>query len=169
MNNIWKITIAEQLGATIDMLDNAIVACPDNLWSDRSQKVEFWYLAYHTLFFLDLYLSGSLEGFNPPEPFTLSELDPAGVIPEQPYTKQELLNYLNHNRKKYKLTIESLTDEKASEKCSFKWLKEANRLDLIFTSIRHVQHHTAQLNLILRQQVDSAPRWVYKANVKLDE
>ncbi len=70
MNNIWKITIAEQLGATIDMLDNAIVACPDNLWSDRSQKVEFWYLAYHTLFFLDLYLSGSLEGFNPPEPFT---------------------------------------------------------------------------------------------------
>jgi hypothetical protein len=169
MNNIWKTTIAEQLGAAIDMLDNAIVACPDKLWSDHSQKVEYWYIAYHTLFFLDLYLSGSVEGFTPPAPFTLSELDPAGIIPEQPYTKEELQNYLNHNRRKCQLTIEALTDQRACEKCSFQWLKEVNRLDLIFISIRHVQHHTAQLNLILRQQVNSAPRWVSKAKINLSQ
>lgn len=169
MNNIWKRTIAEQLGATIDMLENAIVACPEKLWSDSSQKGEYWYIAYHTLFFLDLYLTGTLEGFSPPAPFTLSELDPAGIIPEQPYTKEELQNYLNHNRRKCQVTIEALTDERACEKCSFEWLKDVNRLDLIFTSIRHVQHHTAQLNLILRQQINSAPRWVFKAKIKLSE
>ena len=27
-------------------------------------------------------------------------------------------------------------------------------------NLRHVQHHTAQLNLLLRQRTDSAPRWV---------
>lgn len=169
MNNIWKRTIEEQLGAAIDMLENAIEACPEKLWSDRSEKVEYWYIAYHTLFFLDLYISGTLEGFSPPAPFTLSELDPAGIIPEQPYTKEELQNYLNYNRRKAKLTIEGLTEERAREKCSFEWLKEVNRLDLIFTSIRHVQHHTAQLNLILRQQINSAPRWVFKAKIKLSQ
>jgi hypothetical protein len=33
--------------------------------------------------------------------------------------------------------------------------------------MRHVQHHAAQLNLILRQQIDSAPRWVVKAKSPL--
>jgi len=32
--------------------------------------------------------------------------------------------------------------------------------------MRHVQHHAAQLNLILRQQIDSAPGWVAKAKAK---
>ena len=52
-----------QFGAAIDMLENAIRACPDELWSDRDRQPEFWYLAYHTLFFLDLYLADATEGF----------------------------------------------------------------------------------------------------------
>ena len=32
---------------------------------------EFWYVVYHALFWLDLYLSGAVEGFAPPAPFTL--------------------------------------------------------------------------------------------------
>lgn len=72
------------------MLENAVVACPDELWSDRSRQPEFWYVAYHTLFWLDFYFSEPLEEFAPPAPFTLEELDPAGVIPERPYTKAEI-------------------------------------------------------------------------------
>ena len=53
----WKRDVWRQFGAAIDMLDNAITACPDAVWDDRSRQPEFWYLAYHTLFFLDLYLS----------------------------------------------------------------------------------------------------------------
>jgi len=26
--------------------------------------------------------------------------------------------------------------------------------------VKHLQHHTAQLNLLLRQRLDAAPRWV---------
>jgi hypothetical protein len=36
-------------------------------------------------------------------------------------------------------------------------------LDMLENAVRacrHVQHHTAQLNLLLRQRTDSAPRWV---------
>jgi hypothetical protein len=31
---------------------------------------------------------------------------------------------------------------------------------MLLYNLRHVQHHAAQLNLILRQTVDAAPRWV---------
>jgi uncharacterized damage-inducible protein DinB len=32
--------------------------------------------------------------------------------------------------------------------------------ELLLYNVRHVQHHAAQLSLILRQTTDSAPGWV---------
>jgi hypothetical protein len=68
MDATWPSSVWRQFGAAIDMLDNAIRACPDELWGDRSQQPEYWYTAYHALFWLDLYLTGSVEGFAPPRP-----------------------------------------------------------------------------------------------------
>ncbi len=164
MDNTWKDLLWPQLGATIDMLENAVLACPDELWSDRSQQPEYWYLVYRTLFFLDLYLSGTLEGFAPPAPFNLDEIDPAGVLPERPYTKNEMLAYLEHGRRKARETLAAMTEEKGRQRAEFDWL-DASFAELILYSIRHVQHHAAQLNLILRQKTDSAPRWVAKAKI----
>ena len=161
MDTTWRAIIWQQFGAAIDMLENALLACPDELWSDRSQQLEFWYVAYHTLFWLDLYLSGSVEGFAPPAPFTLDELDPAGLLPERPYTKDELQTYLDHGRQKCRATIEALTEEKSQQRCGFEWV-DINFLELLLYNMRHVQHHAAQLNLILRQTINSAPRWVAK-------
>jgi len=158
----WRAIIWGQFGAAIDMLENALLACPGDLWGDRSQRPEFWYLVYHTLFFLDLYLSDSVEGFNPPAPFTLDELDPAGLLPERPYTKEELQSYLEHGRRKCQAAIEALTEEKARQCRRFASV-ESNVLELLLYNLRHVQHHTAQLNLILRQTTDSAPGWLAKA------
>ena len=49
--------VGSSFGASIDMLENAIQSCPDELWGDRARQPEFWYVAYHTLFFLDFYLA----------------------------------------------------------------------------------------------------------------
>jgi uncharacterized damage-inducible protein DinB len=162
LDTTWKAILWDQFGAAIDTLENALVAAPDQLWSDRSRRPEFWYLVYHTLVFVDLYLSGSLEGFHPPAPFTLDEVRPNGVLPEQAYTKDELQNYLEHCREKGRTTIEALTDERGCERCVFPWL-DISFAELLLYNMRHVQHHAAQLNLILRQTVDSAPRWVFRA------
>jgi hypothetical protein len=153
---IWR-----QFGAAIDMLENAIVVCPKEVWGDRPGFHEFWYIAYHTIFFLDYYMSESSEGFVPPEPFTLSELDPAGVLPDRVHTKDELLGYLLHGRNKCKARIEGLTDQTAHERCGFE-RPDISVAELLLYKMRHVQHHAAQLNLILRQKVDTAPRWVAK-------
>lgn len=156
----------QQFGATIDMLENAIVACPETIWSDRSRQPEFWYMAYHTLFFLDFYLSDSSEGFTPPKPFTLDELDPSGILPERVYTKQELLAYLGHGCKKCGAAIRDLTDERARQRCGFE-KPDVTVFGLLLYNMRHVQHHAAQLNLILRQNIDSAPGWVAKTRGQL--
>jgi len=161
MNITWRTIIWQQFGAAIDMLDNALRACPDELWRDRlwdnpSERPEysqFWYLVYHALFWLDLYLSGAVEGFAPPAPFTLDELDPAGLLPERPYTKDELQAYLDYGRKKCQATIEALTDETAQQRCRFRW-GELSFVELLLYNMRHVQEHAAQLNLMLGQCQD---------------
>jgi hypothetical protein len=162
MDDAWKSRLWRQFGAAIDMLENAIGACPDALWGDRGRRPEFWYVAYHTLFFLDLYLSGSVDGFAPPEPFNLDELDPAGVLPPRVYSKDELRAYLRHGRDKCRASIAAMTDEGARRICTFTWL-ELPYGELMLDNLRHVQHHAAQLNLILRQATDSAPGWVSRA------
>jgi hypothetical protein len=159
MDSTLKATLWQQFGAAIDMLENAITACPDRLWGDRALQPEFWYTAYHAIFWLDYYLSESEKKFSPPPPFTLSELDPAGVLPDRVYTRDELLTYLHHDRAKCRTAIEQLTDESGRERSTFS-RPELTLLELHFYNMRHVQHHAAQLNLLLRQSAIDAPRWV---------
>jgi len=157
----WKTLFWQQFGASIDMLENAMRACPEAVWGDRSQRPEFWYVAFHTLFYLDCYLSESEAKFSPPAPFTLDELDERGLLPERVYTKDELQKYLEHGRAKCGATIAVMTEEQANRRCGFSWL-DLSVAELLLYNMRHVQHHTGQLNLILRQKTDSAPRWVRK-------
>lgn len=169
MDTTWKTSLGQQFGAAMDMLGNAVAACPETLWQVRlwdddelPGAAEFWYIVYHTLFWLDLYLTGTVEGFAPPAPFTLDELDPAGLLPDRVYTREELQAYLEHNRRKCRATIEALTDEQAGRRCHFPW-GEISFAGLLLDNMRHVQEHTAQLNLILGQKAGWSPRWVAQA------
>src|SRR5215469_17436342 len=125
MDPLWSNALWQQFGAAIDSLENALVACPASLWNERLwgsssappvpvEFSQFWNIAYHTLFWLDLYLCGSLEGFAPPAPFTMED-------PERAYTKDELQAYLRHTRTKCRTTLAALTPEKASQSCEFPW------------------------------------------------
>ena len=162
MNDFWKNAVWSQFGAAIDMLEHAAQACPDELWGDRSRQPEFWYVLFHALFYLDLYLSESDVGFTPPAPFTLDELDDRGLKPERVYTREELMRYLRHGREKCRSTISALTEERLRERSGFSWL-EIPVGEVLLYNMRHVQHHAAQLNLLLRQAGVSVPSWVRKA------
>lgn len=147
-----------QLGGALQMLENAIVACPAEVWGTERRPHEFWYLAYHTLFWTDYYASESTDGFRPPQPFTLDELDPVGVLAARVYSKDELLGYLEFAREKNRALIQSLTSEKAQQRFVNEY-KKFSLLELVIYNTRHVQHHAAQLNLLLRQRTDSTPGW----------
>ncbi|GHO99423.1 hypothetical protein KSF_094710 [Reticulibacter mediterranei] len=179
MDLLWRNTLWQQFGATIDMLENALLTCPDTHWYGRLWPADsdlppeasaFWYITYHTLFWLDLYLTGKQEGFAPPAPFTLDELDPAGVLPERPYSKEELHSYLRYLRKKCQTTIAELSDEQSYQQINFPWTrgKPMSFLGLLLYTMRHVQEHAAQLNLFLGQNgIDGVTNWV--ALAKADE
>lgn len=159
----WRTSVWQQYGAAIDMLKEAIQLCPDHLWTtvlwkdtDDARYGEFWFIAYHTLFWLDLFLTGSAEGFVPPPPFSRT------TLPEQPYTKEQVLAYLSQCRSRCQSTIEMLTEEKAQQRCVFKWM-EPSYLELQMYSMRHIQEHAGQLSLVLGQQGVTGFDWIARA------
>jgi hypothetical protein len=156
--SLWK-----QFGAAIDMLENAIVYCPADHW-DTERK--FWYNAYHCLFYLDYYLTLQPQSFSPPAPFGFSEFDPAGAMPERTYTKQELLGYLKASREKCHSLIGALTPELAANRWKNEY-RDFSVFEILLYNLRHVQHHAAQLNLLLRQSIDDVPRWVSQTKADL--
>ena len=158
--NFWRSVIRRQFHAAIDMLGNAIHACPDTVWFDQRPH-SFWYLAFHTLFFVDLYLSEEDESrFHPPPPFGLTELE-EGVLPERAYRKDELLDYVAHCRKRLDAVLAAMTETWVTNPCPFSFRRMSNG-ELLLYNMRHVQHHAAQLYMRLRQETDSAPAWVSK-------
>jgi hypothetical protein len=169
MNILWKQIIWHQFGATIDTLDEVVRACPDDLWharlwdnpSERPEYSQIWYRVYHTLFWLDLYLFGAEEGFQPPAPFALIEME-EDDLPDRAYTKDELLAYLQHGRRRCKATIDALTDETARRIHRFPW-GEVTFVELLLYNMRHVQDHASQLSLLLGQKGVSVRDWVITA------
>ena len=69
--------------------------------------------------------------------------------------------------KKCRTFIDSLTEKKMEER----WIEGPEQQDMnyavpeiLFYNMRHVQHHAAQLNLLLRQKISRSPEWVFRAD-----
>jgi DinB superfamily len=157
-----------QFGASIDMLINVVSNCPDEYFLDNKR---FYYIAFHSTIFLDYYLTIPPKDFSPLLSFT--QKDPEDrpkeaiddLIPDKFYSKQEIVEYLKQSREKCRELIESLTDEKLKER-----FKEGNEpqdmdypiLEILLYNLRHTQHHTAQLNMMLRQYNDKHMEWAFR-------
>lgn len=153
-----------QFGASLDMLENSIKMCPDENWDTA---LDFWYIAYHCIFWTDYYLTIEPHTFAPPPPFTFSEFDPSGKKPDCIYTQTEVIEYLEHCRRKAYQLISALSLNQLNDR----WVndyKDFSLLEVLLYNMRHVQHHAAQLNLLLRQTIDNAPNWVGQAK-KMDK
>jgi len=164
MEAFLKEIIWQQFGASIDMLENALAACPDKLWNTPEK---FWYNAYHTLFWLDYYLSVDPKNFSPPAPFTLSEFDAGAALPEPAYSKTALLAYLAFGRKKCRDLIAGLPPDDTHLRF-INDKKNYSITEILLYNMRHVQHHAAQLNLLLRQAGYEPPHWVSRTKESIE-
>ena len=164
MEESLKAILWKEFGAAIDMLENAVDACPESLWNGESK---FWYNAYHVIFFLDYYLTEEEDKFHPPVPFTLSEFNPDGELPESVYDKSELITYIRYCREKCRKLISELNDENLQKRFINKY-RNYSRLEIIIYNMRHVQHHAGQLNLLLRQNGIEPPDWVSRTKTELE-
>jgi hypothetical protein len=178
-NSLYK-EMWSQFGAAIDMFENAVEKCPDKLWN-YNYKTEaevtdpkdinelrscFWYVAYHTLFFLDYYLDLKPHSFKMPVAFHQREEDFDEVLPPKFYSKEELLDYIKHCRYKLQVLLSDMDDEKAALRWKTSW-RDFSITEMCLYNLRHVQHHTGQLNLMLGKIDHSLPIWVSQTKVLL--
>lgn len=169
MNKTITEALWNQFGASIDMLISAITNCPSDYFQTNKR---FYYIAFHSTIFLDYYLTIPPSDFSPLLPFTQKEppdrpkeaID--DLIPDKIYSKQEMVEYLKQSREKSRQLIYAMTDEKLNER--FKEGDEPTDMDypileILLYNLRHTQHHVAQLNLLLRQDIDKHMAWSFRA------
>lgn len=164
-----KEIVWNQFGASIDMLINVISNCPNNYF-ERNPR--FYYIAFHSTIFLDYYTTFPPSNFSPMLSFTKEEPEERpkeaidDLIPDKIYSKQEITDYLKQIREKCRQLIDSLTEENLNVR--FKEGDEPNDMDypileILLYNLRHTQHHTAQLNMLIRQDLDKHMEWSFRA------
>lgn len=178
MNQIFQESLWKNFAAVIDMLKNIIVICPDEIWQ---KEREIFYMTYHTTIFLDYYLTRPVKDFHPDLPYTIGDPDhlPSkaidDVIPNQFYSREELLTYISAIREKCKKLIK----QTPMEEFTGRWINDDeinmhdlcpslvikyNLLEILLYNFRHVQHHVGQLNLLLRQKANVAVEWISQSD-----
>ena len=142
--------IQSQYLAALEMLKQVIVLCPAASWDAPGDTDKFWNKAYHTLFYAHLYLQETEQHFQPWE----KHHDPDTG---QPFTQDEVLEYLGFVEKQIKERVPALNLEMES---GFSWLP-FGKLELQLYNIRHIQQHTGELYERLdREQIKL--NWVSK-------
>ena len=150
MTQYLRNLLAGQFDASLCMLNECIASCPAEHWEGMIASLTFRQVAYHTLFFVDLYLSPGERAFE------LRELHQRGGDEREPYPgkgleKRETLAYLSICRDKMTATLAGETEQSLQGPCGFSWRKDVTRGELHVYNIRHVQHHTGQLSAFLRR------------------
>jgi len=148
-----KQILAGQFEASLCMLNQCVQNCPPQHWEGKIANDTFRQVAYHTLFFTDLYLSPDEQAFE------LRDIHHRGgderkPVPGAGLAKDETLSYLAIVRQKMIETLAHETREFLEGPCGFSW-RRISRGELHIYNLRHVQHHTGQLSAYLRR-IDEA-------------
>ena len=163
-----KRILKSQYGASLAMLRASTEACPDALWYDATPKNAFWQVAYHTLFFMHLYLQPDEQAFRPWPGHQANvqhadgiggDADPGSALPRipSPYSKSDVLAYCDFCERMLDDAVECLDLESTTS--GFYWYP-MSKLEHQLVNIRHVQHHAAQLADRLRAHLGIGVSWV---------
>ena len=160
----FKRATISQYRAALAMLEQAIKECPEPMWDAPDPPNRFWQVAYHSLFFVHLYLSDSLDDFRPwhkhKEGYEALGHRPDSSEPPEVETlsKEVVLEYLIFCQGEVTEKVSALDVEAPS---GFHWLP-FDKMELQFYNIRHLVLHTGELceRLGTRARIDV--NWVGK-------
>lgn len=161
MIEYFRMILTGQFDAALCMLRDCIRKCPEGHWEGKIANDTFRQIAYHTLFFVDLYMSPGEDAFQLRECHARGGDERSSMAASAGLTKEETLAYLAICRQKALDTLASETAESLRRDSGFSWLP-FTRGELHLYSLRHVQHHTGQLSASLRKVVEDGERWWVK-------
>lgn len=145
--------LKSQYHASLAMLRDAVARCPADEWTSPAHKNAFWQLAYHTLFFTHLYLQRDESTFER----WAHHRGPDDGTEREPYSQAEVLDYWAFCDRLVDDAVDALDLD--SPESGFRWYR-MSKLEHQFVTLRHIQHHAAQLADRLRSAADLGTRWV---------
>jgi hypothetical protein len=164
--------LKSQYHASLAMLRQTIDRCPDELWASGEYRNSFWRIAYHALYYTDLYLYPNEYAFRPwqhhqtriqhmddaPEPVEEPWLELPHQPPRtgKPYTKAQILEYWKLCDDKVDGALDAM--DLADPESGFSWYK-LPKAEHQIVSIRHIQHHTGQLSDRVRARANVGIAW----------
>ena len=144
-----KRILTAQFDAALCMLNQCAAACRPKDWEGKIANDTFRYVAYHTLFFADLYLTADENAFVLRDLHHLGGDERGhGLSPGLP--KDQLLAYVPIVRQKTIEIIAAETPESLDGPSGFAYRK-FSRAELHLYNIRHIHHHVGQLSAYLRR------------------
>ena len=153
-----KTILTGQFEAALCMLNDCLVRCPPEHWEDKIANDSFRQVAYHTLFFVDLYMSPTEEAFALRDLHHRGGDERASTMPSLGLPKDDALAYVRICRQKTLYTLASETARSLQGPSGFSRVP-FSRGELHLQSLRHVQHHTGQLSAFLRRVAEDGGRW----------
>jgi len=152
MSNQTLVGILEsQYKASLRMLRTVIEKTPDEELYASEYSNPSWQIAYHAIWGTQFYLGANAESFIPREEAIEGaeslggteewENPDEGVVVDGQNTPEELLSFIDDIENGLRDALEELP---LGEPSGFDWYP-FSRFELHINSIRHIQHHTAQL------------------------
>ncbi len=139
----FRAIIISQYLAALEMLKQAILACPEALWFDPNDHNKFSQIAYHALYWTHAYMNESEQMFQPwsghRDEYRLAGGGVAGPI--APASKALILEYLAFCQQQVAEKIPTMDLDAPS---GFEWVP-MSKFELLLYSLRHIQHHAAEL------------------------
>src|SRR5688500_7446844 len=99
MSHYLSAILSSQFEAALCMMHHCIKTCPPGLWHSKIANATFRQVAYHTLFFVDLYLSKDADAFRL-RPLHRIGGDERGPTVSRGLSKSQTLDYLKICRQK---------------------------------------------------------------------
>ena len=165
MIDTYKELISNQFEAAFCMLASCVDRCPETNWNAPIANLKFCQVAFHALFFADVYLGPDLKSLRE-QPFhrdnatvfaDYEELEDR--VQQAAYEKPFIKAYLQHCREKGSQVVAAETAETLDRRPGFDWLT-FSRAEVHVYNIRHIQHHAAQLSLRLRIDTGADIAWI---------
>lgn len=176
MSGAWSAAVLGRYEAVLDSARAVLAGCPDEQWeasmwevrasdpyvwpprrpgglppedaAERARMLQafsaVWFVAYHALFLVDHDLGGGFAPWAPPAPFRADDQD-ACVVPRT-YSRDELLGYVEHCRRRARAILGGLRDDEAARPLPASHRYAGRRYaEMLLAALLHLQEHVAQV------------------------
>jgi hypothetical protein len=151
--------IQSQYFAALAMLKQAIIKCPPSVWDAPQDKDQFWFKAYHTLYYTHKYLQIKTRDFVPWKKHHKPDSQ------KEPITREDVLEYLAFVEQEVTSRIPLIDLEAGAGFLG----NRLSKMELQIINIRHIQEHTGELYERLGSRENTALDWAEQRHNKVNK